>query len=262
MMIKMTIRLRIFLAAIWVVMASAPARSVEPLRVVTFDYPPYIKQARHGAQGLAVDIVNEAFLRMGRPVSIQFYPWARIVKMTEEGDADGLFTIKKTAARSATMLFPQKPLIRQDYVFFVLKDSETRFDGQFSSMADARIGVVYTTSYGPRFDEAVRKGEFKKLDPASNYVLTFRKLLGKRVDAVICSRLVGLEILKNMNAAERVQISGPAVETVASYLSFTLKKDHSGLAAELDRTIDAMEKDGTIKAIFANSHLPYVKTMN
>lgn len=259
MTIKMIMRLRIFLAAIWMSVASLQACAAEPLRLVTFEYPPYIKQASHGAQGLAVDIVKEAFARMEQPISIELYPWARIVKMTEDGRADGLFTIKKTPARSTTMLFPQKPLLNQDYVFFVLKDSKFQFDGQFSSIADARIGVVYATSYGPRFDNALRRGELKKLDPANNYVLTFRKLLGGRIDAVICSRLVGLEILKNMNAAERVQVSGPPVETVASYLSFTLKHDHSRLAAEFDRTINAMERDGSMRRIFTNYHFPYVK---
>ncbi|MBS1157517.1 MAG: hypothetical protein H6R07_3441 [Proteobacteria bacterium] len=249
---------KILVAAIWLCTVSGYAGAAEPLRLVTFEYPPYIKQVGNGAQGLTVDIVNEVFLRLGKPISIEFYPWVRALKMIDDGTADGLFTIKKTPERETSMLFPIKPLLSQDYVFFALKDSKFQFDGHFSSIAGARIGVVHTVSYGARFDEAVRKGEIKSLDPANNYVLTFRKLLGGRVDAVICSRLVGLDILKNMDAADKVQISGPATETAVSYLVFTLKKDHRNLAAEFDRVIESMEKEGAIKRIFRNYNLPYV----
>lgn len=242
-------RLVITMILLWATGVSA-ANSEPPLRLVTLEYPPYIKQIGNDAEGLTVDIVKEAFTRIGRPITIEFYPWGRSLSMLAEGEADGLFTIKKTSERETTMLFPHKPLISQDYVFFVRKGSKTQFNGDFSSLANASIGVVNATSYGAHFDEAAQSGRFKKLDAAHNYDLTFRKLLGGRVDAVICSRLVGLDILKNLNAVDKVQISGPPTETTVSYLVFSMKKNHSELAAIFDLAIESMEKDGTIGRIF------------
>lgn len=195
-------------------------------------------------------------MRMGKPISIEFAPWVRALKMLEDGSADGLFTIKKTSQRETAVLFPKKSILSQEYVFFTLKGSNFQFDGNFSSIAHHRIGVVRATSYGPRFDAAVKKGEIKNLDIANNYVLTFRKLLGGRFDAVICSRLVGLDILQSLNAMEKVQISGPPTESSLSYLAFSKKKGHKDLAAQFDHVIDSMEKDGTIRKILRHYHLP------
>lgn len=247
---------KMFLAATWLSLLWSCAFAAEPLRLVSYAYPPYVEQTQNGAQGLSVDIVKEAFARMQRPVLIEFYPFARGVKMISEGVADGLFTIKKTPERTASMLFPQRPLFSQDYVFFTLKNSGFHFDGHFSSIADARIGVVNATHYGDRFGDAVKSGEFKHLDSASDYELTFRKLLGKRVDAVICSRLVGLAILKNMGAADKTRISGPPTESAVSYLAFSRARVHPDVAVEFDRAIESMEKDDTIKKFFLNYHFP------
>ena len=242
-------KLVITVLLLWATALSA-ANGEPPLRLVTLEYPPYIKQTGNEAQGLTVDIVKEAFARIGKPIAIEFYPWKRSLSMLAEGKVDGLFTIKKTLEREASMLFPRKALISQDYVFFVRKGSKIQFNGNFVSLADASIGVVNATSYGANFDEAAQSGRFKKLDIANNYDLTFRKLLGGRVDAVICSRLVGLDILKNMNAADKVEISGPPTETTVSYLVFSMKKNHSELSATFDLAIESMEKDGSIGRIF------------
>lgn len=233
-------------------LCSAPLFATEPpLRLLTLEYPPYINRAGDRAEGLVVEIVNEVFSRMGNRIDIQFYPWSRSLRMLESGQADALFTIKKTPERETTMLFPRESLISQDYVFFKLKTSRFNFDGNYGSIAETSIGVVQDTSYGARFDEAVRQGYFKRLDSAPNYELTFRKLLGGRVDAVICSHLVGLEILKKLGALDQVVVSGPPSETTVSYLVFTRGKDHTKLAALFDQHLAAMKKNGVIAKITA-----------
>lgn len=231
----------------WLII-SARLFAAEPyLQLVTLEYPPYITQVGGHTEGLVVDIVNEVFSRMGQGIEIGVYPWSRSLHMLNIGQADALFTIKKTPEREISMLFPKESLISQDYVFFKRRDSSFNFDGDYASIADASIGIVQDTSYGARFDEAVKQGRFKRLDSAVNYELTFRKLLGGRVDAVICSHLVGLRILQQQRGLDQVVVSGPPSETAVSYLVFTRSKDHSKLAAAFDRHIARMKKDGTIK---------------
>lgn len=216
------------------------------LRLVALEYAPYVTQVEGQAVGLTPDIVREAFSRMGKTVSIEFYPWARMLNMLVHGDADGLFTIKKTPEREATMLYPKTPLIVQEYVFFVRKNSPIRFNGDYASLGKASIGVVNATSYGARFDEAAKAGQFGSLDPAPTYEQTFRKLLAGRVDAVICSKLVGLSVLKRLGGLDQVEISGPPSETTGSYLVLTRKRDLTEIADRLDRVLQEMERDGTL----------------
>ncbi|WP_417070616.1 substrate-binding periplasmic protein [Niveibacterium terrae] len=228
---------------------SAGVSAQTPVRLASFEYPPYIVQTEAGAQGLSADLVREAFARMRRGVLIEFYPWNRSVKLLEADAIDGLFTIKKTPERMKRLNYPNKPLIRQDYVFFVRKGSRTRFAGDLADLSAATIGVVTSTSYGQRFDEAAARGAFSRTESASSYELIFRMLAGGRVDAVICSRLVGLEFARRIGADKLIEISGPPVETALSYLVFAPK--NAALAPSFDKAITTMERDGTLERILA-----------
>ena len=225
---------------------SAAAERV-PLRLVTLEYPPYITETERGAQGLVVDVVNAAFARIGQPIQIEFFPVARGQQRLLNGQADAFFSIKRTAEREQTMFFTQKALMRQDYVFFVRKGEHRRFNGSLESMADTSIGLVIATSYGSRFDAAVKAGTFKKLDPATSHETNLRKLIAGRVDAVICSRLVGLYYLDRLAELKNVEIGGPVVETTFSYLAFSRQKDFSALAGKFDEALEAMERDGSLR---------------
>ena len=228
----------------------APCSAEEPpLRLATLEYPPYITSTERGPQGLVVDIVSAAFLRMGQPIQIEFFPIARGQYRLLNGQADAFFSIKKTPEREQTMLFTQRSLMSQDYVFFVRKDTHWRFAGDFDSLADASICVVSATSYGSRFDTAVQAGFFKNLEPVTSHETNFRKLLAGRVDAVICSRLVGPYYLDQLNGLDEVAIGGPVVETTFSYFVFTKQRDFTALSRQFDQALDAMEHDGTLKRL-------------
>jgi len=241
----------------------APCAAEKPsLQLATLEYPPYITNADQKAQGLVVDVVKTAFSRIGQPIQIEFFPIARGQLRLLNGQADAFFSIKKTLEREQTMLFTQKALMTQDYVFFVRKGAHRRFNGSFDSLADARIGVVSATSYGNRFDTAVQAGTFKNLEPVTSHETNFRKLLAGRIDAVICSRLVGLYYLDLMNGLDDVEIGGPIVETTLSYLVFTKQKDFTALSRQFDQALENMEQDGTLKRLIdayplQRRHVPF-----
>ena len=108
----------------FLVFLSVPCAAEDaPLRLATLEYPPYITNTERGAQGLVVDVVNMAFSRIGQPIQIEFFPVARGQVRLLNGQADAFFSIKKTPEREQTMLFTQRALMSQDYVFFVRKDS-------------------------------------------------------------------------------------------------------------------------------------------
>ncbi len=230
---------------------AAPAFSQErPLHLVTFVYPPFVEVGGDKpVNGLMVDAVTAVFSRMGKPMTLEVYPLARALRMLEIGEADGFFTIKKTPEREASYFFPKTHLLTQDFVFFVLADSGIEFNGELKNMTHASIGVVQNTSYGQVFDTAAKSDTFKRLEPALSFEANFKKLLAGRMDAVVCSRVVGLTILKKLNASKQVRVAGPPIETARSYIAFNRNTVTPALVAEFDRVLGAMQKDGTMKAI-------------
>lgn len=219
------------------------------LKIATLEYPPYIQNLDGKAQGLFPEIIREAFRRMGRPIEITIYPWSRSLALLESGESTALFSIKKTPEREAKFRYPKETLFSQDYVFFVRKGSGVHFDGNYASLAKARIGVVKNNSYGMRFDEAVKRNDFPRLEVAYDYEHNFRMLLHDRIDAVMISRQVGMNYVKKLGASDRIVVSGPPSETARSYLIFTRANDTLALAEEYDRTMAAMRKDGSLARI-------------
>lgn len=221
----------------------------KPLRLISFEYHPFVTRIENSAQGMSVEIVKEIFLRMGREITIEIFPVARALRMFENGDVDAFFTIKKTPERETKFLFPKEALITQDYVFFAPNDSKLTFDGDLSSLSNASIGVVNQVTYGSRFDTAVKNGVFKRLESAPSFELTFKKLLGGRMDTVIASRVVGIAFLNEIGGLNKIKIIGTPVETTESYLAFSRKEGCVELANAFDRTVAAMRKDGTFSRI-------------
>jgi polar amino acid transport system substrate-binding protein len=136
-------------------------------------------------------------------------------------------------------------------VFFVLKESKLSYTGDLAAFADVSIGVVSKVSYGKTFDTAVEKGVLKKIDAARTYDQDFQKLLAGRVDAVVCSKLVGLSILKKLGGLDKTKIGGQPVESAVSYTVFSKKTVKQAQVDEIDKALSSMRKDGTIDKLEA-----------
>ena len=110
---------------------SAGVAAQTPVRLASYEYPSLCCSGRWPKPAAFPPIWSVKPSRgWGGGVSIEFYPWNRGVKLLEAGAVDGLFTIKKTPERMTRFNYPNKPLILQDYVFFVRKGTRTRFAGR------------------------------------------------------------------------------------------------------------------------------------
>ncbi|MET0323435.1 MAG: transporter substrate-binding domain-containing protein [Duganella sp.] len=227
-----------------------PPAPPKALVLVSFDYPPYMEAVPgQPPHGMVVELVNTIFARMGQPVEMQFYPLARSITLIDTPLADGFFTIKKTAARELKYLFPKEPLLNQDFVVFVRAGSPLAFKGDVAELANVRLGIVNTVSYGVVFDAAAARGVFRKLEVAQTYEANFRKLLAGRMDALVSSRIMGAATLRRLHAQDKVKVVGPPIETTQSYLVFNRQTVAPDVAAAFDQTVSAMRRDGTLRKI-------------
>ncbi len=228
----------------WAQAWGRPADSA-PLRVVGFPYPPFMLiDERSKPAGPMVELIAEAFRRMGQPVRIELLPLPRALLQVDTGEAAALFTVKKTPEREAKYLFSSEPVLFQHYVIFVASESTLAFRGDLNELAMSSIGVVGGTSYGAIFDAAARQGVFKKLEMSSSHEANFRKLLAHRMDAVVCSRAVGVEILRQLQATRRVKISGPPIETTQSFVMFNKTVATPQLVSRFDQAVREIRREG------------------
>ncbi|MBV7534546.1 transporter substrate-binding domain-containing protein [Duganella sp. sic0402] len=226
---------------------AAPA---EPLRLLSFDLPPFVEARADGAaQGAAVEMVREIFARMQIGARLQLYPLARSLAMFDSGQADGIFTVKKTPERMAQYAFSSRPLFTQETMLFVRKDSSIRFNGDLRVLAGRVVGVVRGASYGDVFDQAAAKGVFARIESVSRDESSFRKLLAGRIDVVVSGREVGWATLRRLGAARSARVAGKPLETTGGYLMFNKGTVDVRFLRKLNATIAGMQKDGSVSRI-------------
>ncbi|MYM23206.1 transporter substrate-binding domain-containing protein [Duganella sp. FT135W] len=221
------------------------------LVLLTYEYPPLMEQDSElsGHSGYAIEIVEEAFRRIKVPISVQFYPLARALAMLSAQKADGLFTLKKNKEREVKFLFSSQEILTQDYVIFVRNDFDFRFTGDIRELAGLSIGILNKAYYGPELEQALENRMFKRVEIANSHEKNFIKLLGNRMDAVICSRVVGMAILKKLNASHLARITGPAVHKAPSYVMFNQQTVSHELVQKFDSALISMHQDGTFAKI-------------
>lgn len=85
----------------WPGLAAGAVHSEAPeaLQWVAGDLPPFAWMSSEGPQGYAQELAVALALRLGRSTQVDYLPWARAIRMTEEGDRYGIFPLTRTPER-------------------------------------------------------------------------------------------------------------------------------------------------------------------
>ena len=108
--------------SLFIILAISASASSETLNLVTFDYYPSMYKVRGKLKGCAVEIVQEAFNRMGQGITIKMVPMKRGQYMLKTGRTDGMFTLYKTPERETFAYYPELPVLSRGISFYVRKD--------------------------------------------------------------------------------------------------------------------------------------------
>lgn len=222
----------------------------DPLSLVTMDYPPHSFQEDGEPKGIWVDITREAFKRMGQPVTIKSYPWARVIHMMKKGHADGVAGAYKTPEREQFMDYPQTPITYGIVTLFVLKDSSITFNGDLKELSDYRFCVVRGFSYGNTFDTAVKNGTIVHIREAPTMEENIKAFLVLGLKSVLpTDRISGLYRLSRMDKENQVRELPVKLEKNPIYIAFSKKRNRLALVEKLDRVLARMRADGSINAM-------------
>ncbi|AZZ91840.1 transporter substrate-binding domain-containing protein [Hahella sp. KA22] len=235
---------KLYLALISLIMMSGIVKA-ETVELVTLQYPPYQYQEEDEVQGLVVNIVNEAFRRVGMDTNIRLNAWPRSLEMVRSGQADAIFTAYKTPEREEFLHYSNVVLMPQEIVLFAKKDSNISFNGDLTALANVKIGVVRDISYGSTFDEARKNGMFKQISETTNLEQSVKKLESGRIDLLISNKYTALAMFKNLGFAGQFKELTPSIQSVPSYIAFSKKKDLAGLRDKFDGALKEMMSDGS-----------------
>ena len=217
-----------------------------PIKIVTSPWPPYEYNDNGQLKGTDVDVIREAFSRMGIPVKIEIFPWSRCLQMVKSGAAEGIFTLSKSSKREKFLTYPNEPINYSENVFFYNKKKPFDFDGTMESLKGRMVGT--TRNYHYR-DDFVKSNLFKR-DAADSDMAGIRKIANSRDDLFICDKLVGSHLAKQAGVLSKLSYVKKSLSKREMYIAFRKNNPKNvQLVKDFEKTLKSMKKDGTYNKI-------------
>ncbi|RHW76565.1 ABC transporter substrate-binding protein [Colwellia sp. RSH04] len=218
------------------------------LNLATLNWPPYISEevCNHG---WVFQFTVALLVSKGYQVNIHFFPWARSVKLVEQGNMDILFPeyfIESTAPSDVIKGKKRRELLALSHRFsggelalMKRKGDNFQLKSDLSNLKGKMIGVVRGYQNTPEFDAMMDSEQFSTID-AVNELQLMKLLVAKRVDLIIgdpevfnfsvsFSNLANQNKQALLNGVEAVQ---PALKY--NHLYFAVSKKYTELHTLLD----------------------------
>jgi polar amino acid transport system substrate-binding protein len=242
-------------AACLIAVASAAAANKEPVRLATLEWEPYIGQ-KLPDQGYCAALIRAAFATQGMTVDIQFYPWARALRLARTGAVDGLMPEYFNASRKSEFdySFPFRggPLVlykrRRDAIAFAA-DPAMDPDTALRALKNYRFGVVRGYLNTPEFDAASYLSKEEANDDATN----LRKLVYGRIDLAVTDRRVAEYLIRSQypEYANKIEPMSPALADNPLYIAFSLRSPrHQQAMLAFNRGLAVLKASGQIDALY------------
>jgi len=243
---------RLFLAVCMLVLApwaAAVEPTHAPMIIYAPDLPPYVVANPDGStRGLMVDVVNEACKRAGVTARIEVVPWPRGYAQVQAKPNLGLIPTMRTAEREQLFRFTEQPVFRYTETFFKQKGARIAWNGTMASIADQRMVKLRGALSAPPIDDALKSGQIRAEDTGS-FETAMQMVAANRADLAPMPLVTGLSIIKQQGLEGKVEPMEPEVYVQPVYLVMSKAPENAELVTRLDKALEQMWKDGTIKGM-------------
>jgi len=239
----------VWLAVLFLTAFSVNSVHAEKLVLAAAETRPTAYMENGKPTGLLVEIVTEAFRRVGYPIEIKLMPWKRCLSEARQGTIDGVFSSFKFPEREAFLAFTDVPIITQVEAFFVRSNSDIQFDGDLEKLKEERIGVIRGTSYGIEIDTLLDDGTWEHVERTNSIDDMLSMLVSGRFDIMPSYRHVVLAAAKESGLIDQIKELSPSVVEIPSYLAFSRSRDYTEIILAFNSAMNAMKEDKTFDAI-------------
>lgn len=212
-------------------------------------YPPYEYMENGTMTGPGVEVVREAFTRMGYDFEIKPYPWVRILNMLKTGELDIGLDIYHTDERNDYLEFPESKYAVYPYVLFKRKDNPIAFSGDLNDLKNYSIGIIRGYSYGSDIDPLLNNNAYH-FEASDSINQNFEKLENGRIDLIIEVLSSGNLTISEMGYNDSLEPINYVLSEDIAYPAFSKKNNLRELITEYDITFKNMVEDGSYEEIF------------
>ncbi len=213
--------------------------SAETITLGYFDNAPHAFKDGNGAcDGALKEFLQKKIgPEMGVSVNLVSQPIARILQSMSDGTIDGAVLFGFTKERAEKYNFPTNNFFELVPVIIVPIDSKIKNIKTAEDLKDLKIGYALKAIESP----FVRgKGlEFDKIGGTDALEVNFRKLTGKRIDAIYWpDKPVVVQLVKKLGLEGKVRIIQLPEKAIPLYTIFSKKSSHKDLSSRYDKAFE------------------------
>jgi polar amino acid transport system substrate-binding protein len=213
------------------------AQAGPPLAWVAGDLPPFAWSTPDGPRGFGHELVMEMAQRLGQTATVQYLPWARAVRMAEQGGHYGVFPLARTPDREARFQW-LAPLMTVRYGIYTLA-TESRLE--LDQLRKMRVGVLR----GSPIAANLKAERFTTIIESKDYRDLLRQLRERALDAVYAGTPMLEAAMDEYGQPRMLFVLQTTIGEATLYLAASLQLD----AAQAQRWVGAfrqLEDDGTV----------------
>ena len=248
--------LRAVLGAAFAVSAFAgPASTAAPLQLVTDQLLPFENLSDAEAPGFSTEVLKHVFAAMSQGASFEEFPWARALELVFRGERDALFTALRNDERARFCYFPDEPLLREKWVFFVrTADAGKLKFSSFDDLVGHDIAVQRGAAVSPEFWNFVR--QHRNFTETASGEANFRMLEAGRVDYVVISFDQGMRLIGSLGLDGKVQpLSSRSLRADDMYVIFSKERISPAFVDAFSNALHQFKQTEAFRAIY-RKYLP------
>ena len=192
-------------------------------------WPPF---ADKNGNGISKKIIQAAYNSVNINVEFIAVPYARALRMVEQGQVDGAFNVTKQKSTLEKFHFGEVPILKTSASFYYHIDSAMNFLSTSEMLKDTSVGVIIGYEYGDNYER--NKHRFKEVKVA-NQAQLIQLLRKKRIDVAIMFDEVVKSKLENMKLSLDDIRKGHINHESDIHVAFSKAKDTAKAMQLLDK---------------------------
>ncbi len=206
--------------------------------LVTEEYPPFSYRDGKAIKGASVEQVEKVMKDAGIEYTIEMMPWARAYALAQNTPLSCVFTTAHNAKRDPMFRWVEPLLVDRNILI-----TKTGSGVTAKNLEEAKKYTV-GTQREDYTEMTLKENGFTKLDVATDFNATLRKLLNGRIDMMPISEIY-FGKLKAEKPLEEVTVLSTQPMGIACEKNFP-----DDLLAKMQAALDMLIAEGTQKTIF------------
>jgi polar amino acid transport system substrate-binding protein len=226
------------------------------IKIAALDWPPY-EGPQLPKQGGAVEIVRQAFRAAGYEIQVDFFPWSRAMKVTEDPNSDYMAVMFAYFSKERAKNFEVSDLVLNGPIGFAQRSNHKVNWNSIDDLLKFKIGVVQDYVNTPELDKRIATKQ-QPAEFAMGDALNLSKLQHGRMDlAVVDSYVFNYLMKKDKDLSnkdfEKLEMNPKILENKGLYVLFKKNSEGKRLTQIFNKKLKTVDKEKIIEQTMCGS---------